>query len=243
MTATRVAIGTWAVATLIAGILLASTWSAAAELPISPRLIPTFRLEGFAPGVAVTQTVTAARNGLSRIDIGIAPSGQPSTIEAVVRTADGVVVTRQRFELDASPTRGEARLSFVPLTDSAGQTFVIEVRGTDKAASFALEGVSADGLRDGQLIDPHRSLAETRQLDMNVRLYQSRTFGEALGEFVRTERPATLVAAGLSATVLLAGAAAILKVTQARLSIALGLAASVYAAVAFAAVRFVIGFG
>lgn len=82
---------------------------------MSPRLIPTFRLEGLVPGVAVTQTVTAARQGLSRIDIGIAPTEQPSKIEVLVRSHDGAAVTWQRMALAASTTRGEARLSFEPV--------------------------------------------------------------------------------------------------------------------------------
>ena len=243
MTPTRGALTSWAVAAIVSGVLLAITWSAHAELPMSPRLIPTFRLEGFAPGVAVVQTATAERDGLSRIDIGIAPSDQPATIEALVRSHAGAVVTQQRLSLAASTTRGEARLSFEPVQDSAGRTFVIEVRGSGEGASFVLEGVWDDGLRDGQLIDPHRSLAETRELDMNVRLYQSRTFGEALGEFVQTMTPAALTAGCLSLTLQLAGTAAISRVTRTRAGVALGLAASAYAAIAFLVLRFVIGFG
>ena len=243
MTSIRATTATWAAAALIAGIVLASVWSARAETSISPLLIPTFRLEGFASGVVVSQTVTAARDGLSRIDLGIAPSERPSSIEVAVRSADSGLVLRQEFALAAGPARREIRLSFLPIQDSAGQTFVIEVRGTDTAASFALEGVAHDGLRDGQLIDPNRSLAETRDLDMNVRLYQSRTFGDALGEFGRTERPAVLTACGLSVTLVLALAAAIAEVTRTRAGTALGLAVGSYAVLAFLVLRFVIGYG
>ena len=225
------------------GMLLAGIWTTRAELPISPKLIPTFRLEGFAPGVAVAQTVTAERDGLNRIDIGIAPVEDTASVAVEVRDAEGAHVTRQVLTLAASPVRGTARLSFAPLQDSAGRTFVIEVRGADAEAGFALEGVSSDGLRDGQLLDPHRSLAETRDLDMNVRLYQSRTFGEALGDFARTERPAAIAACGLSVGLLLVLAAAVSKATQTRPGVALGVAVGVYAGLVFGVVRFVIGFG
>ena len=243
MITNRMLVGTWTATAVIAAILVAGSWSTRAELPMSPRLIPTFRLEGFAPGVVVAQTVTAARDGLSRIDIGIAPSSRRASIDFMVRTAEGAVVAEERLTLNPSPTRREARLSFAPLQRSAGQTFVIEARGTDEGAPIALEGVSPDGLRDGQLIDPHRSLAETRDLDMNVRLYQSRTFGEALGDFARTERPAAIAAGGLSVGLLLVLTAVVSKATRTRPSVALGPAVSVYAALVFGVVRFVIGFG
>ena len=243
MTLTRGGLISWAAAAIVSGVLLAITWSAQAELPMSPRLIPSFRLEGFAPGVAVAQSVTAARNGLSRIDIGIPPSEMPTTVEALVRSHDGAIVVRQRIALSENASRSEARLSFEPVQDSAGRTFVIEVRGIANSAPLILEGVWADGLRDGQLIDPHRSLAETRDLDMNVRLYQSRTFGEVLVEFLQSEKPAALTACGLSVTLLLAAAATIAKVRRTRIDVALGLCMSILVGVAFLVVRFVIGFG
>lgn len=236
-------IRSWAAAAVLVGIVLASTWTARAELPISPKLIPTFRLEGFAPGVAVAQTVTAERDGLNRIDIGIAPVEHTASVAAEVRDAEGAYVAQKVLTLSASPVRSTARLSFAPLPDSAGRTFLIEVRDTDAEAGFALEGVSSDGLRDGQLIDPHRSLAETRDLDMNARLYQSRTFGEALGDFARTERPTAIAAGGLSVGLLLVLTAVVSKATRTRPSVALGPAVSVYAALVFGVVRFVIGFG
>ena len=223
-------------------VALATTWTARAELPMTPVLIPTFRVEGFGPEHTLRQTFIAPRDGLARLDLGVAAA--PAGGELLVRIVreDGVEVTAQQVPVPASTDRHTLPIRFPVQPASRGRSYVLEIRRPEGRPEVVLEGLDTDGLRDGQFLDPLRELAATRGLDLNVRLFQERTLGESLADACLTDPKVGFTALGLMASLILGGGALLARVGRRPSAWGLGIAAVVVSGAALAVLRGLLGF-
>jgi hypothetical protein len=192
---------------LALALVLATSWTARAELAITPVLISTFRVEGFGPEHTLRQAFIAARDGLSRADLGVASAPDGGELLVRIVRSDGREVTVQLVPVVGSLGRQTLSIRFPVQAASRGQAYVLEVRRPEGGPEVVLEGLDTDGLRDGQFLDPLRDLAETRALDLNVRLFQERTLSEGLADAWLADPKVGVAAVALVVCLILGGGA------------------------------------
>ena len=234
------ALGAGAVALALA---LVTTWTTRAELPITPVLIPTFRVEGFGPEHTLRQTFSAPRDGLARLDLGVvaAPDGGELLLRIV--REDGLEVAARELSVPRSIGRHTLSIRFPVQPDSRGRSYVLELGRPEGKPEVVLEGLDTDGLRGGQFLDPLRDLAATRNLDLNVRLFQERTLAEALADAWLADPKVGAVAVALLASVILGGGALLAWFIRCPPACGLGAVAVAVSAAAAALLRGLCGFG
>ncbi len=221
---------------------LATTWTARAELPMTPVLIPTFRIEGFGPEQTLRQTFIAPRDGLSRLDLGVAAASAGGELLVRIVREDGREVTAQAIVAPASAERQAVAIRFPVQRDSRGQAYVLELRRLEGGSEVVLEGLNTDGLRDGQFLDPLRSLSDTRNLDLNVRLFQERTLADGLADAWLTDPKVGATAVALMASLIMGGGAVLAYGPGRSAAWSVGVTAVVTSGASVAVLRGLLGF-
>lgn len=243
MTGRTTAAGALATAAIAVALALATSWRTGAERPMTGELIATFRVEGFDPEHTLRQTFVAPRDGLSGVRVGVAAGAPASALDASLLREDGSLVTAQHLRVQARSTTQDLWLAFAPEDRSRGRFYALDLRQPPEVAPVALEGVGQDGLRDGQFIDPLQDVYATRQMDLNVRLYHQRTFGQQVADIVSADRKTGAVALALLLGAAL-GLGALASATG-RVSLLVGSAGGVtlVAGLGVVVLRVVLGFG